>query len=124
MSAQDVAAQVAEQIRMLASDKIAEREAAFKKLVAIGEPAIPALREAFANPEAEISTRARELVATIEVQIASDALLAMSKRILPAKTVRLGITFSWERRRSAASGNVLRKRHERLRRGPPPPIPR
>ncbi len=69
-------------IGQLGSRKYAEREAAARKLAAVGEPALPALRRAARTAELEIRRRAEQLVRRIEVE-------AEAARLLAGKRVRL-----------------------------------
>src|SRR5438046_771291 len=60
-------AEIARLIQQLGSSKFADREAADRKLGAIGEPALESLREAAQrNPDAEVRRRAEALIASIE----------------------------------------------------------
>jgi hypothetical protein len=65
-------------IQQLGSPRFAEREAATKRLEAIGEPAVDALRKAVAsNPDAEIRRRASSLLAVRKVpEVQSTSALA------------------------------------------------
>src|SRR5262245_61390835 len=56
---------VASLIKQLGDPKFARREAAFKELVAIGEPALDALRKATASNDPEVRTRAERVIASI-----------------------------------------------------------
>jgi hypothetical protein len=47
-------------VKQLGSDKFKEREAATKRLVAIGEPALGALRKALTSDDREVRNRARK----------------------------------------------------------------
>ena len=61
------ASDIARLIAQLGSSRFAEREAAGKKLAAIGEPALERLRQAAQqNPDPEVGRRAEALVASIE----------------------------------------------------------
>ncbi len=53
-------------IAQLGSDIYAEREAAARQLVAIGEPAVPGLRKALTSPDREVARRARACIEGIE----------------------------------------------------------
>jgi hypothetical protein len=53
---------IARLIRGLSSDKFEERDAASKALEALGSPALPALRQAAASDDAEVSKRAKNLI--------------------------------------------------------------
>jgi uncharacterized protein (TIGR03067 family) len=59
------AASIARLIRQLGSPEFAEREAATRRLEAVGEPALEALRQAGASEDPEVRRRARELVEVI-----------------------------------------------------------
>src|SRR5436190_18375037 len=52
-------------ITQLGDGKFARREAAGKELVAIGEPALSALRKASASPDPEVRTRAERVIGSI-----------------------------------------------------------
>jgi hypothetical protein len=59
--------EVARLIRQLGSDSFAEREAASRRLAAVGEPALGPLREAGArSDDAEVRRRANRLVKRIQ----------------------------------------------------------
>jgi uncharacterized protein (TIGR03067 family) len=61
-----VAARVARLVAQLGADKFAQREGASKELESIGEPALPALREAAAsNDDVEIRRRAEMIIQAI-----------------------------------------------------------
>src|SRR5690349_13024428 len=53
-------------IGQLGSEDYVPREAASRRLEDIGEPALPALRQALASPDPEVRRRAGDLVALIE----------------------------------------------------------
>jgi len=55
----DRESETARLIKQLGSESFAEREAAEQRLIEIGAPAIPALREALNHPDPEVSYRAR-----------------------------------------------------------------
>src|SRR2546430_1370954 len=59
-------AEVARLIRQLGSNSFREREAATRRLEAIGEPALGRLRRAAQADDAEVRRGSRELVAAIE----------------------------------------------------------
>ncbi|HOX07595.1 MAG TPA: HEAT repeat domain-containing protein [Planctomycetota bacterium] len=59
-------ARVVELIKQLASDDWAKREEATTALIAIGNPAVPALEEAAKSPDAETATRAAEALQKIK----------------------------------------------------------
>src|SRR5215207_1069359 len=56
-------------VNKLGSDDFNRREEATKRLKAIGEPALDALRRAEAGADAEARRRARDLVAAIESEL-------------------------------------------------------
>jgi uncharacterized protein (TIGR03067 family) len=62
------AERIARLIVQLGDDSFDKRAAATKELIAIGEPARPALRKATANVDLEISRRARHVLAALEVK--------------------------------------------------------
>jgi hypothetical protein len=72
-------AEVAKLIKQLGSDEFAVREAATESLDKIGLPALPALRKAAKDGDAEISRRAEELVSRIEKRGETAAILAPKK---------------------------------------------
>jgi hypothetical protein len=55
-------------IRQLGDDEFARREAASKRLKAIGKPALKALKVAAANPDPEIAARAQGIIRRIEIR--------------------------------------------------------
>lgn len=57
------AEKIARLIKQLGHDKFAMREAASKALLAIGEPAVEALRKATVSGDAEVCTRATQILA-------------------------------------------------------------
>jgi hypothetical protein len=76
------AARIKKLVEQLGSAEFQERENAVKELGAIGEPALEALRKAAASDDAEVKTRASQLVTKIERR-------AESARELAATRVRL-----------------------------------
>src|SRR5262245_22058117 len=68
------AAEVERFIAQLGSDAFAEREAASKRLEAIGEPALEALRKALTSDDLEVRDRARRVVAVVENRIYAEQL--------------------------------------------------
>lgn len=84
---------VAELIKQLGSSKFAERERAAKELEAIGEPALPALRDVARNAEAgksqdlEVTRRAAEIQRRLEEKIATAQILAPKRVRLKLKDV-------------------------------------
>src|SRR5262245_25080520 len=67
------AEQIAGLVRQLGHKEFAKREAASKELDAIGEPALPALRKAISDPDAEIRQRAEKLVVSITGRVRAAA---------------------------------------------------
>jgi WD40 repeat protein len=65
-SAEPTAEDIARLIKQLGSENFAEREAASKRLGALGEPALEQLRQAAQSADPEVRRRARELCAAIE----------------------------------------------------------
>src|SRR5207249_1159197 len=61
--------EVARLIGRLGDDDFAVREAATKRLMRAGEPALPALLEALASDDTEVRHRARRIVAAIEARL-------------------------------------------------------
>ncbi|HZT82601.1 MAG TPA: HEAT repeat domain-containing protein, partial [Gemmataceae bacterium] len=57
---------VAALVRRLGSDDFPAREEATKALVAVGPPALPLLRQALNDPDAEVKRRARGCIEAIE----------------------------------------------------------
>jgi HEAT repeat protein len=55
-------------IEQLSSDRIEAREQAYKKLEAIGRPALPLLEKAALDPDGEVSSRARTLIVRIPIR--------------------------------------------------------
>jgi uncharacterized protein (TIGR03067 family) len=68
---------VAGLIKQLGDPKFARREAAFKELVAIGEPALEALRKASDSSDAEVRTRAERAVGSITARACERELAKM-----------------------------------------------
>jgi hypothetical protein len=66
-------------VEQLGSDTFDEREAAYKALDAIGEPALAALRKAVAEGDAEVRKRADDLVKKIEKRTESTRVLGATK---------------------------------------------
>jgi WD40 repeat protein len=66
---QPLAAEIARLIAQLGDDQFDKREEASKRLVEIGEPALPALRQALDSKDAEVRTRAERLLAAIARRI-------------------------------------------------------
>jgi hypothetical protein len=62
----DPAAEVTRLIEQLGSEKFAEREGASKRLEAVGERALAALRAALTSDDLEVRRRASRLVAALE----------------------------------------------------------
>ncbi len=100
--------QIAQLIRQLGADTFAERERAQKALEAIGEAALPALKEAAEkSQDIEIRRRASDLVRVIEAQIAarrlrSPALISVAYHQTPVSAVlddlatKTGLSFRWD----------------------------
>src|SRR5262245_8638210 len=63
--AESMADRIARLVKQLGHDEFAKRNEASKELDAIGEPALPALRKAAADGEAEVQRRAERLIASI-----------------------------------------------------------
>ena len=63
------APEIEQLIQQLGNPKFAEREAATKRLSAIGEPALEALKKATENTDAEVRRRAGDIVAGIEKKL-------------------------------------------------------
>lgn len=61
--------EIAKLVVQLGADDFAVREAAQKKLEAIGEPALDALRQATAGDDAEVKARAAQLVQSITAKL-------------------------------------------------------
>ncbi len=55
-------------IEQLSADRIEAREQAYKKLEAIGRPALPLLEKAALDPDGEVSSRARTLIVRIPIR--------------------------------------------------------
>src|SRR5947208_16557071 len=55
-------------IDQLGNDDFKTRDAAALRLKAIGKPALPALKEALSSPDAEVVSRAQNLIKRIEVR--------------------------------------------------------
>jgi hypothetical protein len=62
-------AEVGRLIGNLGSDRFADREAAARRLEALGEPALDALRRAAASPDAEVRERAGAVVRAIQQRL-------------------------------------------------------
>src|SRR3954454_16281516 len=83
-------AEIRRLVTQLGSDQFAEREAAGRRLEAIGEPALGALRRAAGNdPDPEIRRRARGLVAAVERRSAGEV-----RRFGGHRDVVRGVAFS------------------------------
>src|SRR5438046_9469252 len=68
------AAEVERLIEQLGSEKFTEREAASKRLAAIGEPALDALHRALSSRDLEVRYRARRIVAAVENKLCAEPL--------------------------------------------------
>src|SRR5207302_119225 len=55
-------AQIRRLVTQLGSDEFARREAASRRLEALGEPALPALHQAAASPDPEVRRRAGQVI--------------------------------------------------------------
>ena len=55
-------------IEQLSADRIEAREQAYKKLEAIGRPALTLLEKAALDPDGEVSSRARTLIVRIPIR--------------------------------------------------------
>src|SRR5262249_5517618 len=90
-------------IRQLGSEDFARREAASKRLQAIGEPALPALRKAMGSEDLEVRHRARGIVTAIENRLYGPQLRLTGHYPLPVTTVSVSmdgkrlLTSSWDR---------------------------
>src|SRR5262249_41862774 len=76
-------------VEQLGSDTFADREKAAQALQEIGPPALPALRNALANRDAETRRRAGDLIRAIEKQAEAARLLAPTRVRLVFKDVPL-----------------------------------
>jgi len=66
------AERIVQLIRELGDGSFRKREAASKELIAIGEPALPALKTAAFDADAEIRRRAKGIIQTITSRLAGD----------------------------------------------------
>jgi WD40 repeat protein len=118
---------VARLIEQLGSDEFALREQASRALEAVGQPALPALRQATCHADPEIRHRAQRLLRKIEVALYHQlrTFPGGNKEVYCVAFSRDGRTIlsaSWDNRLhlwDAASGKELRsfRGHERLVRG-------
>jgi hypothetical protein len=83
------AEKIAQLVKQLGSDSFDDREKATKELEAIGAAAVPALREAAKNGEAEVKTRAEALIQKVEAKAAKEKILAPTKVKLTFKETPL-----------------------------------
>jgi hypothetical protein len=89
-SAREPAAEAAERLVLqLGSKKYAAREAAARKLEALGEAALAPLKRAVRNSDLETSRRAEELILRIQHQLETARLLAPTRLRLAHKAVPL-----------------------------------
>jgi hypothetical protein len=92
---------VAQLIRQLGSDSFAEREAASRRLAALGEPALGPLREAGArSDDVEVRRRANRLVKLIQGR-----LLGEVRRFRGHKDKVTGVAFSPDGRTALSSSD-------------------
>jgi hypothetical protein len=82
-------AEIGTLVKQLGNDEYAKREAASKRLDAIGAPAISELRAAIRSENPEVVRRAHELVRKIEYRIDNEKTLAPTLVTLDAKNERL-----------------------------------
>src|SRR3954453_24249902 len=103
-------AEIRRLVTQLGSDQFAEREAASRRLEAIGEPALPALRKATANQDPEVRRRAGQVIPAIHVRLFGA--LRQVRRVAWMDTVQnipahiYHTTFSPDRRSYLAGGDV------------------
>ena len=62
----DLKARIDKLVKDLGADEWAARENASKELLAIGKPALPALKEAAKSKDAEVASRAKDLIEKVE----------------------------------------------------------
>src|SRR5262249_22622674 len=86
-------------VRQLGSDEFAEREAASKRLAAVGEPALGALRKALGSDDAEVRRRSEALVRSLYRRFAGE-----ERRLEKHTDQILCVTFSPDGRRAASAG--------------------
>jgi hypothetical protein len=70
----DPAAETNRLVRQLGSSSFAKREAATKALRALGEKALPALKQAATSPDAEVRRRATQLLRPLEAKVRMQAI--------------------------------------------------
>jgi hypothetical protein len=81
------AAEVADLVAKLGSNKFTEREAATRSLAEIGPPALDALRKATQHPDCEVRRRAAYLIEKIEKQVETQRFVAPKRIHLVYKDV-------------------------------------
>jgi formylglycine-generating enzyme required for sulfatase activity len=84
------AERIAGLVRQLGDKRYANREAAGKGLAAVGEKALPAVREAAASPDLEVSTRARQVTLAILRASAKSKSLGMEFAVIDARRFDMG----------------------------------
>src|SRR5262245_9662911 len=76
---------ISELIRDLGNDRFTVREKATQKLLAIGPPAVPALKESLAGPDLEVVCRAKRCLAVIEKSMTTELVCAAARLIAHKK---------------------------------------
>jgi formylglycine-generating enzyme required for sulfatase activity len=84
------AERVAALIERLGSDAFAEREAAGKALVAVGEAALPALRAAARHPDAEVRDRSARVVYSILLTLRTSKVLGLKMALVEGGSFEMG----------------------------------
>lgn len=100
----------------LRSDAVEERDEAARKLKTLGAAALPALKELSKSADADLASRAREIVDAIETALAAQAFRKMEDVLQTAKTVTLSVDVTWRKKngrfsesRFQGTGTILLK---------------
>jgi hypothetical protein len=105
-------------INQLRSEKVEERESATRTLRSMGRKSVPDLERASQDKDAEVSSRAREILAQIDSDVAEATFLKIEGRIEKATSVRIRYTLnasyeyrngSGEKKDYEAKGELLAK---------------
>lgn len=75
----DLANPISGIVQQLAHPRFQEREKAQKRLLDVGEPALPALRAALNSSDEELKSRAERIISQIELRMRSEAMLLAPK---------------------------------------------
>ena len=101
-------ARVAALVDQLGARRYADREAAGKGLVAVGEPALPAIRQAVSSPDPEVGLRARQVTLAILRATAKSKTTGMELAVIDSGKFVMGSTVREPSRRPDETAHPVR----------------